>query len=236
MKHDDLVELYFKDLERTVPRGFKLGPRVRGLSTWKTLNESLSEENFHDSLPHTANERTFVWSDLHFGHKNIIDYCNRPFAYVEDMNRQLIINHNNVITHDDDVGDIAFLPERRTNELLEEMRGYKILIVGNHDFYKGELKNMEFDEIHVVYQISSENINLVLTHYPMFNLPWPNINVHGHIHNNVLESNQHINVSCDGQHSKYHPLLLSDVFQLAKDKIEQSNHTVINVTDTNHLL
>ena len=37
----------------------------------------------------------FFIADLHFYHKNIIKYDNRPFNAVDDMNTQLIDNINN---------------------------------------------------------------------------------------------------------------------------------------------
>lgn len=46
-----------------------------------------------------------IWfsSDHHFNHKNIIDYCKRPFQSVEEMNIALIENHNKFVNKNDDV-------------------------------------------------------------------------------------------------------------------------------------
>ena len=40
----------------------------------------------------------FAISDLHFGHKNIIRYCDRPFASVEQMN-EIILERLNARGH-----------------------------------------------------------------------------------------------------------------------------------------
>jgi len=40
---------------------------------------------------------TWFTADLHLGHRNIIEYCNRPFADVDEMNRALIANWNQVV-------------------------------------------------------------------------------------------------------------------------------------------
>ena len=45
--------------------------------------------------------RIFVTSDTHFSHVNIIKYCNRPYASVEEMNNALIDNWNSVVKNDD---------------------------------------------------------------------------------------------------------------------------------------
>lgn len=43
----------------------------------------------------------------HFGHANIIKYCNRPFANVGEMDQQQIVNWNRVVGTGDDVYHLA---------------------------------------------------------------------------------------------------------------------------------
>lgn len=84
---------------------------------------------------HNRNVRFFT-SDLHFGHENIIRYCNRPFDSVEDMNRALIENWNDSVTDVDEVwilGDVAMGQIVSNLPLVSELNGHKILVAGNHD-------------------------------------------------------------------------------------------------------
>ena len=75
-------------------------------------------------------------SDHHFWHNNVIKYCDRPFASVEEMNEIMILRWNEVVKPEDTVyylGDFAMAaraPEVYTNRL----NGTKILVNGNHDF------------------------------------------------------------------------------------------------------
>jgi len=84
----------------------------------------------------------FYTSDTHFGHKNIIKFCNRPFKDVDHMNEIIIANWNKVVSPDDVVwhlGDVAMGQIDHTLPLVRRLNGYKILVPGNHDrIFSGE--------------------------------------------------------------------------------------------------
>ena len=77
----------------------------------------------------------YFTADTHFGHYNVIRFCDRPFASAEEMDEAMIQNWNDRVTGNDTVyilGDMFF---RSTNaeEILKRLKGKKRLIVGNHD-------------------------------------------------------------------------------------------------------
>lgn len=75
-------------------------------------------------------------ADLHLGHRNIIDYCSRPFRDVEEMNDALVARWNEVVGADDEVvvlGDFALGRIAETLPLAQCLNGRKVLVAGNHD-------------------------------------------------------------------------------------------------------
>ena len=57
-------------------------------------------------------------SDTHFHHHNIINYCNRPFKDVNEMNKIIINNWNNIVTENDTVyhlGDFCLFSDEEIN-------------------------------------------------------------------------------------------------------------------------
>lgn len=89
---------------------------------------------------------TWFTSDTHFGHANIIKYCDRPFASVDAMNKAIIKNWNSVVSPDDTVyhlGDVALGDINSSLACVGALNGYKILVLGNHDrpFMEQEKKN-----------------------------------------------------------------------------------------------
>lgn len=193
-------DLYLKDLSKVITIHDKIDGsviktrcRVKNPGKWAKIKSTSKDgsgcielnEQPWAGAPLWDPEKIWIWSDLHFGHNNIIGFSNRPFVGINHMNQCLIEYHNDHVQPDDIsiwVGDVSFMNSKMTNNILSLCNGYKILIVGNHDFDRKKVKQMDFDEVHLVYQLKRNDMSFVLTHYPMENLPWPHFNVHGHIH------------------------------------------------------
>ena len=145
----------------------------------------------------------FVISDTHWGHANIIQYSNRPFSSLEEMNEKMIENWNNVVRDQDVVyhlGDVYF--SKNHGDFYKRLRGRKRLILGNHDSGKDKLLLDTFQKI-VVWRMFPE-FRLLLTHVPVHPYAMEDHstrkferNIHGHVHLNSLKDDRYINVSCE---------------------------------------
>ncbi len=215
---EKLRELYLEDLEKPITyEGKPPRKRVYAVENWKHLPTTILKEGIAQPLVLQINQ-TDIWfiADTHFFHNNIIKYCDRPYPNMELMNQCLIGNYNNVVKPDDVciwVGDVGFAGDEKINEILAQLNGYKILVIGNHDFHRGKLRNLNFDEIHLLYLIEDNNAQIVLTHYPMDNLPLNVLNVHGHLHQKVTGNDQHFNVAVE--RLGYKPINLKELLPIA---------------------
>ena len=78
----------------------------------------------------------FFTADTHFGHKNVIKYCNRPYSSVEEMNEAIVARWNETVGELDTVihlGDFSFLSPSFSREIMNRLNGHIILVRGNHD-------------------------------------------------------------------------------------------------------
>lgn len=78
----------------------------------------------------------FFTSDTHFSHANIIKYCNRPFASVEDMDEQMVDHWNALVGPDDEVyhlGDFTLGDGRRFAKWIARLNGRIKVLPGSHD-------------------------------------------------------------------------------------------------------
>lgn len=101
----------------------------------------------------------FFTADWHFDDQNIIEYCNRPFKNVNEMNNEIINKFNERITNNDDVyilGDLIVHTETNLQQLekyIRKMNGNKILILGNHDRFKPfEYIDIGFQSVHTYFR------------------------------------------------------------------------------------
>ena len=78
----------------------------------------------------------FFTSDHHFYHNNIIEYCNRPFSSVGEMNSEMVSRWNSVVKQSDVVyhlGDFSLGNKEHIKEILDSLNGRIFFIQGNHD-------------------------------------------------------------------------------------------------------
>ena len=80
-----------------------------------------------------------VWftADTHFGHENIIRYCNRPFADASEMDNELIQNWNGRVGHEDVIyhlGDVTLQEIGFCANILRRLNGKIRIIPGSHDW------------------------------------------------------------------------------------------------------
>lgn len=219
---DLLRNLYIEHLTETVNWTGINRPRVKHPGKWSNLNTVIKLK--HGIPLSLKDKKVWVWSDQHFSHKDIIDFSNRPYLNISEMNYHLIENYNDYVKPNDVsiwVGDVGFGSDKNINDLLNQCNGYKILVIGNHDFNGKKIRNLDFDEIHLIYQLDvTLDFSLVFTHYPMNNISLPWFNVHGHLHaypkpdtGNVL----HYNVCCELH--DYRPVELEKITKIAKMRL-----------------
>lgn len=145
--------------------------------------------------------RIWFTSDTHFSHYNIIQFCNRPYENVHDMNIELMMNWNEMISPEDIVyhlGDYSFFPVMRP----EYLNGTIILIQGNHDRFKPK----RYFEDRVFKNIDRRigKYNCILSHKPIDLVEYNEENktsyqfcICGHVHEKWKINNRCINVGVD---------------------------------------
>lgn len=146
------------------------------------------------------NNKTLFISDTHFNHKNIIQYCNRPWNSGEDsegnliitdedvakMNEAIISNWNSVVGKDDIVwhlGDFCLGKNQKEEvpKFVSKLNGKINIVLGNHDnhnvkFYYDCGFNRVYDRKIII------NNFVVLSHAPMEFVKAPFFNIFGHVH------------------------------------------------------
>lgn len=173
--------------------------------------------------------KTFITSDTHFSHCNIIKYANRPFGSVADMNDTIIKNWNDVVSKEDVVyhlGDVGFGNPRIINDILYNLNGNIHLLIGNHEKTVLSNKNSinRFIWIKDYFQMKyfSENEKeyfFVMSHYPF--LTWNrchygSISLHGHSHS--IENSKEVkrfDVGVDA--NKFSPVDIEYIIEFFKD-------------------
>lgn len=190
-------------------------PRVKSSQRWLNIEDHSKNELFLNIELEIINGRkVWIWSDQHFYHENVIKYSERPYKNVEEMNQELIDNYNEVVEEDDIcifAGDVTFKSTTLflTDIMPKLLKGYKILVVGNHDFDKKKVRALGFDETRLILHFKNNEKDIIISHYPFFIDNVEFTNVHGHIHTYKSELKHQINVSIEA--IDFRPVLLKEL-------------------------
>lgn len=167
--------------------------------------------------------KMFLTSDHHFFHWNILKFTGddgeriRPTLPEDDleaMHECMIEKWNSVVGPNDKVyhlGDIIMSTARRSfDQIMPRLNGVKILIKGNHDNAKLSVYADYFKDVRGEHHLKTKDKDMILmTHRPIFlgehHFRKKSVfNVHGHIHQNVLQDPRYVNICVE--HWDYTPV------------------------------
>ena len=139
-----------------------------------------------------------IWftSDTHFFHDKIVEYSQRPFASVEEMNEELIARWNSVVHRDGIVfhlGDFCFGKPDKWNHILDRLKGRIYLVLGNHDAgHISEEVAERFEAVAFQMRLNVNGQKIYLNHFPFLSYSGDNHGtwqLFGHIHSNLHNYN-----------------------------------------------
>ena len=166
--------------------------------------------------------------DTHLNHDNIIDYCNRPYRNITEMNEDLIKKWNNTVKKNDIVfhlGDVYLGSKDGLKNIVQRLNGRKFLIKGNHDCWSNQVYlDAGFEKVYD-YPIIYKDFYL-LSHEPMFMTPnMPYVNIFAHVHNNPQYSDyskSHFCVSCERKDVNFKPISFNKIKKIILESLNQT--------------
>jgi calcineurin-like phosphoesterase family protein len=157
-------------------------------------------------------------SDTHFGHANIIKYCNRPFADSVEMNEALIANWNAVVGPKDliyHLGDFAFGREDYNfDALFNRLNGLIVFIKGNHDRLAWRNRGKFYNAHDSYHEVQINGKDITLCHYAMrvwnksHHGAW---HLYGHSHGTLPDDPNALSFDCGVDCHNYTPINFDQV-------------------------
>ena len=159
----------------------------------------------------------FFTADEHYGHANIIKYCNRPFKNVKEMNQVLIERHNEIVEEGDTVihaGDFTF---RNPGLYVDQLSGHHVFLRGSHDKWMDK-------SYHEIWEKTIEGQKIVVCHYPMRTWAASHYNswqLHGHSHGQLKSQGKQLDIGVDSH--DFYPVAFPRVKMLMENKEDNIN-------------
>lgn len=172
--------------------------------------------------------KTYLISDTHFGHDNIIKYDNRPFKNTEEMDEHMILKWNQTVEPDDTVihlGDVFWgrNNEERMLSVMSRLNGHKWLVKGNHDIDFIEIASSFFEviepylELKLFKNLEVSHHNVILCHYPISvwnKMHKGSYHFHGHTHGSFKGVGKILDVGVNNKHMNYTPKSIKELIEI----------------------
>ncbi len=201
-------------------------------------------------------QQMWFTADLHLSHENIMRHCKRPFGSIEEHDKTIITNINELVKPGDwlyILGDFAlahawskYSKTTSTNSIQYYRQQINcrnvVLIMGNHDphFSSGAPKQELIDAFTSVHEILRIKFtihgirnHLILCHYAM--RTWRNSHhgswhIYGHSHGQLSDDPLSLSFDVGVDSNNFKPLKLEQISKIMKRKLWRPFH----VTDREH--
>ena len=164
----------------------------------------------------------YFTADEHYGHANIIKYCNRPFENVNEMDEYLIdrfnkkVEKNAVTIH---AGDFSLKKSfQEVREIIKRLNGNHIFLKGSHDYWLPRNKSI---------QIWEKKLNqnyVVVCHYAMRTWARSHYNswhLFGHSHGKLDPVGKSWAIGVDN--NDFEPLSFEEICRIMENRPDNPN-------------
>ena len=190
----------------------------------------------------------YFTSDTHFGHSNILIFCNRPWLQegdvehdetgrlrfvhkdiadlrVREMDEGLIAKWNAKVSPQDTVyhlGDICFYrKEEQIRGILDRLNGKICLIRGNHDNEVLDIYPERFEWVRSIHTVKHDKKRIECCHYPM--ISWNQrergaYHLYGHCHGTLPEDPEAYSFDIGADVNNLEPVSVEQVFERMEKK------------------
>jgi len=150
----------------------------------------------------------FFTADEHYGHIKILEYCNRPFTDIQEMDGELIRRHNELVGLEDTVIHVGDFTLKKTlqeaNNYIRKLNGTHIFVRGSHDYWNPTLP-------HII-EFTIDGIYVVVCHYAMKTWArshYGSIQLYGHSHGKLEPQANQMDIGVDT--NNFYPYSFEDI-------------------------
>lgn len=162
----------------------------------------------------------FFTADEHYGHNNIIKYCNRPFQNVEEMDEAITNNHNKIVSKCDTtihLGDFTLEKYEVAQRYIKQLNGSHVFIRGSHDYWMNK-------NYHEIWEKTVSGCKIIGCHYAMRTWAASHYNswhIYGHSHGCLHPEGKSWDVGVDN--NEFYPVSFDNLKEIMNNRPDNFN-------------